>query len=112
MAGAGNPNYANMGSAQLVSQPYALVSGNGVTAVNFDSTGKTILTTANGSSVISSTNNAWLTNGNTGVGSNGYIGTNDASDLVLKRNSVEGLRLSANQVAVAENLSVTGNSNV
>jgi hypothetical protein len=112
MAVGSNPNYANMGSAQLISQPYAFVSGNGVTAVNFDSTGKTILTTANGSSGISSTSNAWITNGNSGVGTNGYIGTNDASDLVLKRNRVEGLRLGANQVTAAGNLSVGGNSTV
>ncbi|MDB5283807.1 MAG: hypothetical protein JWO06_2882 [Bacteroidota bacterium] len=103
----GGTNFINMGNAQLISQPYSLISGNGVGAVSFDSTGRTVVNTANGLTALNSSKGAWMTTGNAGMGSiNGYLGTADATDLILKRNNTEGLRLGAGKVSVAGNLGI------
>lgn len=97
----GGSNFTDMGTTQLLSLPYALAAGNGVTDVKFDATGKINITPADGREEIKSETASWLTTGN--AGSNGFIGTTDNVDLVLKRNNAEGLRLRANNA-----LSTTG----
>jgi len=101
----GGTNYVNMGSAQLISYPYALVAGNGAGALSFDSTGKAAVNTTDGLSVLKTTRNAWLTTGNAAVGT-GFIGTIDATDVVMKRNNVEGLRLGANKTVITGNTGI------
>jgi hypothetical protein len=104
----GGTNYVNMGNAQLISYPYALLAGNGPGNISFDDMGKAIINTADGLSVLKSDQSAWVTTGNAGVAAvNGFIGTTDATDLVLKRNGIEGLRLGANNATTA-----TGNVGV
>jgi len=103
---AGGRAFTDMGTTQLLSLPYALAAGNGVTDVKYDSTGKLTVTSADGSTAIKSTAASWMTNGNSGVGS-GFIGTNDNADLVFKRGGSEGLRLkSAGTVTMPGKLGV------
>jgi len=61
-----------------------------------------------GVTTIKAVQNTWLTGGNTGVGANWYIGTNDNTDFVLKSNGQEGLRISNSNASVAGNLGVGG----
>jgi hypothetical protein len=104
----GGTNFVNLGSAQLISQPYSIVSGNGVSTITFDSTGKLNVTKANKSEVISSSQSLWMVGGNSGAGSNGYIGTNDSADFVLKSNGQEGLRVGNGKTLIAGNLGIAG----
>lgn len=90
----GGTNFSDMGTTQLLSLPYALAAGNGVTDVKFDDSGKISIKSADGREEIVSETASWLTTGNKGT--NGFIGTVDNTDLVLKRDNNEGLRLRAN----------------
>lgn len=98
----GGTNFTDMGTTQLLSLPYALAAGNGVTDVKFDEGGKIAITSADGRENIVSETASWLTTGNKGT--NGFIGTLDNTDLVLKRNNDEGLRLRANNVVTTNGM--------
>ncbi|MBS1622946.1 MAG: hypothetical protein JST83_02930 [Bacteroidetes bacterium] len=102
----GGGNFIPTGSAQLISQPYAIVSGNGIGAVSYDHTGKINISTVDSTTVVSSAQGSWLTGGNAGLGANAYIGTNDNTDLVLKQNGTEGLRLSSGSTTVSGSLGI------
>ncbi|MBS1618120.1 MAG: hypothetical protein JST76_06355 [Bacteroidetes bacterium] len=102
----GGSNFVPTGSAQLISQPYAIVSGNGVGSVNYDRSGILNISTVDNTSIISSPQSSWLTSGNADIGGNAYIGTNDSTDLVLKQNGSEGLRISAHSTTVTGNLGI------
>lgn len=91
----GGTNFSDMGTAQLLSFPYAIAAGNGVADVKYDQTGKLSVTSADGSTDIKSDAASWMTTGNSEVGSAGFLGTTDNTDLVFKRNGSEGLRLKA-----------------
>ncbi len=91
----GGTNFVDMGAAQIISSPYAIAAGNGLSSVKYDSTGSVVIQTAD-SKTTTSTTASWLTTGNKGISSTGFIGTTDNTDLVLKRMNAEGLRLGAN----------------
>src|ERR1043165_3556240 len=91
----GGINFVDMGTTQLLSTPYAIAAGNGLASIAFDSTGQVISKTLDNKTSITNFK-SWLTTGNAGIGgANGFIGTTDNSDLILKRMNAEGLRISA-----------------
>lgn len=105
----GGTNFVDMGTAQLLSLPYALSAGNGVTNIKYDSTGKMSLATADGRTEIKTTAAGWMTTGNSGAGSTGFIGTTDNSDLTFKRFNQEGMRIrTGNAVTMPGRLGLGG----
>jgi hypothetical protein len=63
------------------------------TSVSFNNTGTVTVTDSNGLHSVTSTQAAWLTNGNAGTSAaTNFAGTTDAQDFVLKSNSAEVLR--------------------
>ncbi len=91
----GGTNFIDMGTSQLLSLPYALSAGNGITKISYDESGKMSVATADGRTAIKTETAGWVTTGNSSIGG-GFIGTNDNSDVVFKRNSAEGLRIRSN----------------
>lgn len=91
----GGDNFVDMGASQLLSFPYSITAGNGLTSVNHDSTGAIVIKTAS-SQIVTSNTTSWLTSGNQVNNTNNFIGTTDNIDFVLKRMSAEGLRLKEN----------------
>ncbi|MBP6732479.1 MAG: hypothetical protein KA149_10495 [Chitinophagales bacterium] len=105
----GGTNFTDMGTAQLLSLPYALSAGNGVTSVKYDSTGKMSLATADGRTEIKTAAASWMTTGNIGAGTTGFIGTTDNSDLTFKRFNQEGIRIrTGNAVTMPGRLGLGG----
>lgn len=101
----GGNTFADMGTAQLLSLPYALSAGNGITDIKYDSTGKMSVTTTDGRTAIKTTAASWMTTGNSGA-AGGFIGTTDNTDLVLKRNNTESLKIKADGVTMAGKLGI------
>jgi hypothetical protein len=89
----GGDRFIDMGTAQLLSLPYAIAAGNGVKSVTYDQTGKLAVKSADGTGTIISEKATWMAGGNAGITTNDFIGTTDNADMVFKRNNSEGLRL-------------------
>ena len=107
----GGSSYTDMGTSQLMSVPYSLYSagsaGN-ITNIKYDTTG--IINIYTGiPSVITSVKGTWLTGGNGGLSAaNNFIGTTDNVDLILKRQGLEGLRMTAGGALLATGNDVAG----
>lgn len=92
----GGDRFADMGTAQLLSLPYAIAAGNGVKEVSYDQTGKLTLTSADGTENFSSDRATWMAGGNASISPDDFIGTIDDADVVFKRNNTESMRMGAN----------------
>ncbi len=94
----GGTNFVSMGTNQLLSFPYAITAGNGISSIRYDSTGVMVIHTTDARST-SSVGSSWLTTGNASrLDANPFIGTTDNTDLILKRMNAEGLRIKENNV--------------
>ena len=102
----GGSNYTDIGITQLLSVPYALYannagnSGNGVKSTQIDSNGNMSIVTLS-SDTLTSPTGVWTTAGNYGAStSNAFVGTNDNSDLIIKRGGMEKMRLTSTGLGV------------
>ena len=105
----GGDRFTDMGTAQLLSLPYAIAAGNGVKEVNYDETGKLMVTSADGSESIATSRATWMAGGNASITADDFIGTTDDADVVFKRNKTESMRLAAgNAVTMPGKLGLGG----
>ena len=105
----GGDRFTDMGTAQLLSLPYAIAAGNGVKEVNYDETGKLMVTSADGSESIATSRATWMAGGNASITADDFIGTTDDADVVFKRNNAETMRLAAgNSVTMPGKLGLGG----
>lgn len=90
-------NYADMGTAQLMSVPVAMYAAKApaisITVLDVNNNGNVWM--AEGNDTIISSTPVWSTNGNSGLGGAAVFGTTDNSDIIFKRNGVEAMRLGA-----------------
>lgn len=98
-------NYADMGTAQLMSVPFAMYAAKApavnVTVMDVNSNGN-VWVAQGGDTVISATP-VWTTGGNSGLGGTAVFGTNDNTDVVFKRNGVEAMKLTADGLNTGNN---------
>lgn len=91
---AGGNNFRLLGASKLQSVAYALYAGTSaamVQSVKYDTTG--ILNIQTAGSSLASGKPAWIAGGSSGLtSSNGWLGTLDNTDVVIKQGNVEAVR--------------------